>query len=83
MKELFNLAMKEWEDYTCISFARKDSPERLTFLKYRTDHEGCYSFVGRQAKGILYFDSNDNDANDLTVIFMQSFNNIVHPCQTS
>ena len=51
MKELFNLAMKEWEDYTCISFQRKDSAERLTFLKYRTDHEGCYSFVGRQAKG--------------------------------
>lgn len=53
MKELFNLAMKEWEDHSCLVFQKKEGPERLTFLKLRTDNDGCYSFVGRQAKDIV------------------------------
>lgn len=40
MKDLFNLAMKEWEDYTCLKFREKQSADQIFYAKYRTDKDG-------------------------------------------
>lgn len=40
MKDVFNLAMKEWEDYTCLRFQEKQTLDTLFFMKYRTDNMG-------------------------------------------
>ena len=40
MKDLMNLAMREWEDYTCLRFEEKNSLDTLFYMKLRADNEG-------------------------------------------
>ena len=50
MMDLINLAMKEWEDHTCLQFRLRQSVNEMFFLRFRSDHPGCFSFIGRQLK---------------------------------
>lgn len=53
MLDLINLGVKEWEDHTCLQFRKRTSPDQIFFMKFRTDLEGCFSFVGKQFKDIV------------------------------
>jgi len=48
MKDMIELAMNQWTSLTCVRFVETGG-NTLSFLNFRTDRDGCYSFVGRQA----------------------------------
>ncbi|CAL1528874.1 unnamed protein product [Lymnaea stagnalis] len=49
-KGLFQLAMKHWENYTCITFKTKE-PEDENYIVFTERPCGCCSFVGRRGNG--------------------------------
>ncbi|KAI8771823.1 bone morphogenetic protein 1 [Biomphalaria glabrata] len=49
-KALFQLAMRHWENYTCITFKDKE-PEDENYIVFTERSCGCCSFVGRRGNG--------------------------------
>lgn len=49
-KALFKLAMRHWENYTCISFVERQ-PEHKNYIKFTERPCGCCSFVGKRGNG--------------------------------
>ena len=53
MKDLINLAMKEWEDHSCVQFRHRSSVRQIFYVRFRSDRPGCFSFIGKQFKDVL------------------------------
>ncbi|KAJ8318436.1 hypothetical protein KUTeg_003527 [Tegillarca granosa] len=49
-KALFKLAMRHWENYTCISFVERQ-PEHSNYIVFTERPCGCCSFVGKRGSG--------------------------------
>ncbi|XP_052071922.1 tolloid-like protein 2 isoform X1 [Mytilus californianus] len=49
-KALFKLAMRHWENYTCLSFIEKQ-PEHTNYIVFTEKPCGCCSFVGKRGNG--------------------------------
>ncbi|BFZ17237.1 hypothetical protein BsWGS_20276 [Bradybaena similaris] len=49
-KALFKLAMRHWENYTCITFKEKE-PEDQHYILFTERSCGCCSFVGKRGNG--------------------------------
>lgn len=49
-KALFKLAMRHWENYTCLSFIEKQ-PEHANYIIFTEKPCGCCSFVGKRGNG--------------------------------
>ncbi|XP_060072061.1 tolloid-like protein 1 [Ylistrum balloti] len=49
-KALFKLAMRHWENYTCVSFVEKQ-PEHSNYIVFTERPCGCCSFVGKRGSG--------------------------------
>lgn len=52
LRSFFEGAMRQWEAHTCLRFEEADN-EEVAFLHYRTDKQGCFSFVGKQVKDLV------------------------------
>ncbi|XP_046557391.1 LOW QUALITY PROTEIN: bone morphogenetic protein 1-like [Haliotis rubra] len=49
-KALFKLAMRHWENYTCITFIEKRAEDQ-DYIKFTERSCGCCSFVGKRGNG--------------------------------
>lgn len=49
-KALFKLAMRHWENYTCVTFVER-TPEHLNYIVFTERPCGCCSFVGKRGNG--------------------------------
>ncbi|KAK3090036.1 hypothetical protein FSP39_008719 [Pinctada imbricata] len=49
-KALFKLAMRHWENYTCVSFIER-LPEHTNYILFTERPCGCCSFVGKRGNG--------------------------------
>ncbi|XP_076459085.1 tolloid-like protein 1 [Babylonia areolata] len=49
-KAMFKLAMRHWENYTCVTFVEK-KPEDENYILFTERSCGCCSFVGKRGNG--------------------------------
>lgn len=49
-KALFKLAMRHWENYTCVTFVER-TPEHSNYIVFTERPCGCCSFVGKRGNG--------------------------------
>lgn len=49
--QVIEAAMNHWRQHTCITF-RQRQPTDYLFVRFRSDTQGCWSLVGRQADRI-------------------------------
>ncbi|XP_053392429.1 tolloid-like protein 1 isoform X5 [Mercenaria mercenaria] len=49
-KALFKLAMRHWENYTCVTFVER-TPEHMNYIVFTERPCGCCSFVGKRGNG--------------------------------
>lgn len=50
-KAQFTLAMKHWENFTCIKFVERNASEHENYIRFTELSCGCCSHVGKQGHG--------------------------------
>lgn len=50
-KAQFKLAMKHWENFTCIKFVERNVSEHQNYIRFTELPCGCCSHVGKQGQG--------------------------------
>ncbi|XP_059469459.1 protein tolkin-like [Neocloeon triangulifer] len=51
-KALFKLAMRHWENRTCVKFVERNPDEHPNYILFSERPCGCCSFVGRRGNGV-------------------------------